>query len=73
MISLGRPFSQYQLLKNSRVRSSVLMSTQVGIILMSKLTHSVIVRMQLKPSSRGRGPMKSSAMLSPQSLGIGRG
>ena len=61
IISLGRPFSQYQLLKNIMARSSTVMLVFVGTIQMSKLRRSVIVRIQSNPSSNSNGPMKSRA------------
>ena len=73
MMSFGKPFSQYQWVKNSRASSSAVMVVQVGIIRMSEPSLSVIDKIQLKLSSSGRGPMKSIATLSPRSSGIGRG
>ena len=69
MISFGSPFSQYQLLKKISTSSSVLMFIQVGIMWMSKLRQSVDT-IQLQPSSKGSGPIKSNVMLSPWSSGI---
>lgn len=73
MISEGRPFSQYQLSKNRVASFSAVMSVHVGISLTSEPRQSVMVSRQLKPSSSGSGPIKSIAILSPHSSGIGRG
>ena len=62
MMLLGSPFSQYQLLKNSTARSSAVMFKFVGTIRTLAPMRSVIDRMQLKPESMGKGPMKSIAM-----------
>lgn len=69
----GKPLLQYQLSNTSRATSSAKASVQVGMIWMSEPRQSVIVKMQLEPWSLGRGPMKSSATLSPCSSGIGSG
>ena len=72
-LSLGRLFLQYQWSKNRSARFSAIMSVCVGMIHTSDPGRSVIERIQSKPSSRGRGPIKSMATLSPQSSGIGSG
>ncbi len=73
MISAGSLFSQYQFSKKMVANFSAIISVRVGISLISEPIQSVIVRRQLKPSSSGRGPMKSIAMLLPCSSGIGSG
>src|ERR1700728_2747628 len=62
--SKGNPFSLYHCLKNKSTRSSVVIMVCVGIIQMSECSQSVIERIQLYPSSRGNGPIKSRTMLS---------
>ena len=64
IICKRRPFSQYQLLKKIGVRDSAFKLVVVGMICMSAPSLSVIVRMQSKLSSRGRGQMKSMVMMS---------
>ena len=72
-MSLGRPFLQYQWLKNRSARFLAVMSVHVGMIHTSDPSRLVIERIQSKRLSRGRGPIKSMATLSPWSSGIGRG
>ena len=72
-ISVGKPFSQYQFLKNSDANASAVMSVRVGTMCISDPNRSVIVRIQLKPSSSGSGPTKSIATDDPLSSGTGRG
>ena len=69
----GRPFSQYHAEKNNFAKCSADTSVRVGIRRMSLFSRSVIVAMQLKPSSSGRGPMKSIAILSHRRSGTGSG
>src|ERR1700678_3090603 len=73
-ISKGKPFSQYHSLKKIDANSSAVRVVLVGIIRMSDLVRwSVIDRIQLKPMSRGRGPMKSIEIELHLSSGMGRG
>src|ERR1700678_2843823 len=72
-ISKGKPFSQYHSLKKTEPNSSAGSVVLVGIIRMSELRRSVIDRIQSKPMSRGRGPMKSIEIESHLSSGMGRG
>ena len=62
MMSVGSPFSQYQLLKKRTVRSSAVMVIFVGTIQMSEFKRSVIMRMLLQPLSISRGPIKYIAI-----------
>ena len=71
--SRGRPFSQYQWSKKSKARDSAVRSVVVGMIRMSEPSLSVIVRMQLWPSSSGRGPIKSRVITSHRWSGTGKG
>ena len=73
IISMGRPFSQYQLSKKSTASSSAVRVVVVGMIRMSELRRSVIVRIQSKLLSRGKGPIKSIETESQRSSGIGKG
>jgi hypothetical protein len=73
MISSGRPFLQYHSSKKMVASSSAVRLDRVGIIRMSEFKRSVIVRIQSKPESIGRGPMKSMATLSPRDSGMGSG
>src|ERR1700678_2386922 len=59
MMSVGSPFSQYQLSKNRTASSLAVREVEVGMMRISDDRRSVMVRMQLYPWSRGRGPMKS--------------
>ena len=72
-ISAGNPFSQYQCLKNRDANDSALMSVLVSTIRISDPSWSVIVSIQLNPSSLGRGPTKSIVTEDPLSSGTGRG
>ena len=49
IISIGRPFSQYQLSKKSDANCLAVSVVVVGIILMSEPRRSVIVKMQSWP------------------------
>ena len=49
------------------------MSVRVGAICMSDPSQSVIVKIQLNPSSSGSGPTKSIATEAPHSLGTSNG
>src|ERR1700678_1889632 len=73
MISLGRPFSQYQWSKKRILSSLALSEVEVGMIRISDPRRSVIVSMQLWPLSVGRGPMKFMDTESHRSSGTGRG
>jgi hypothetical protein len=73
IISSGKPFSQYQCLKNTVANPSANMSVRVGAIHMSEPSRSVIIKIQLKPSSSGSGPTKSIATEAPCSSGTGNG
>jgi len=73
MSSSGNPFSQYQWSKNITASFSAVSFDEVGIIRISEFNLSVIVRMQSKPSSSGRGPMKSNVTESHRSSGTGKG
>jgi hypothetical protein len=73
MMSRGRPFSQYQCLKNIDASPSADMSVCVGIIRMSDLSQSVIVKIQLRPSSSGKGLTKYIAIEAPLSSEMGNG
>jgi len=72
-MSSGRLFSQYHRSKNCAENGSAAMSVLDGVMCMSAPRKSVIVTMQLKPSSSGQGPIKSIAMELPCSSGMGRG
>jgi len=72
-ISVGNPFSQYQCLQNSDANNLAVMSVRVGTMRMSDPSRSVIVSIQLKPSSSGKGPTKFIATKDPLSSGTGRG
>ena len=72
-ISVGKPCSQYQWLKDRRAISFALASVRVGMSKISAPSQSVIVRMELKPSSSGRGPTKSMAIEAARWSGTGRG
>ena len=72
-MSKGRLFLQYQCLKKIDASASADISVHVGIIHMSDPSWSIIVKMQLKPSSSGSGPIKSIATDVPQSSGTGNG
>src|ERR1700749_3533242 len=72
-ILIGRPFLQYQLSKNIWVNFSAVRDVCDGMILMSVPSRSVMVMMESKPLSGGRGPKKSMATLLKWLLGTGRG
>ena len=59
IISKGSPFSQYHSLKNKLARPCTVREQVVGMIQMLEPSWSVMVRMQSKLFSQGRGPMKS--------------
>src|SRR5258705_469000 len=73
IMSCGRPFSQYHLLKKTSARFSAVIVVFVGIICKSEPNQSVIVRIQWYPSSRGNGLMKSIAIEAQRSSGTGKG
>ena len=64
-MSFGNSFLQYQVSKNVTVRSSVVMVVLVSIIHMSEPEQSLIVKIQLYPSSVGNGSIKSIVMDEP--------
>jgi len=70
---LGRPFSQYHLLKNMPARCSAVILVQVSTNWISLPSWSVKVTIQFMPSSSSSGPMKSIATESPCLSGTGRG
>jgi len=49
IMSNGKPFSQYQCLKNTDANPSADMSIHVGAICMSEPSQSVMVKIQLNP------------------------
>ena len=55
-MSNGRPFLQYQWLKNKTMSSFAVSLVDVGMMRMSEPSQSVMVRIQSCPSSKGRGP-----------------
>ena len=69
----GKLFPHYQLSKNKTAKSSAVMSTHVGRMWMSAPKQSVMDRIQLYPESSFNGPMKSTAIDWPWSLGTGNG
>ena len=73
IMSVGKPFSQYQCTKNSVAKSSAEMSVRQGTSRMSEPRRHVMVAIQSKPSSSGSRPTKSMATLSPQPSGTGNG
>ena len=73
MSSRGSLFSQYQWSKNNTASFSAVSLDEVGMIQISEFNLSVIVKMQSKPSSTGKGPMKSKATESQCSSGTGNG
>ena len=69
----GTPPSEYQWTKNNSAKSSAEIPDLQGTARKSELRRSVIVTMESKPSSSGRGPMKSMAIESHRPAGTGRG
>ena len=72
-ISRGRPFSQYQCLKNRCAISSAVNVVVVGMMRILDPRWSVNVMMLLWPPSGGNGPMKSIATESQWLSGMGSG
>jgi hypothetical protein len=73
IISSGRPFLQHQFSKKRIAQSSAVRVVCVGMMHTSEWSRSVIINIQSKPLSIGKGPMKSIKIESPQSSGTGRG
>ena len=73
IILSGRPFSQYQWSKKRTASSLALRVVEVGIILISEFSLSVMVSIQSCPWSLGRGPIKSIDMESQHLSGTGNG
>lgn len=72
-IDFGSPFLQYQWSKHSTAIFLAVNVVTVGISWMSDPSQSVMEQIMLNPSSKGRGPTKSIATLSPLLSGTGKG
>jgi hypothetical protein len=73
IMSKGRLFLQYQCFKKIDASASADISVHVGIICMSDPSQSIIVKMQLKPSSSSSHLTKSIATDVPRLSGTGNG
>lgn len=72
-MSVGRPFLQYQWVKNSLATSSAITNVLQGMNLALEPRQSVTVKIVLKLSSTGKGPMKSIAIKEQGCTGMARG